>query len=311
MRGGRDDAHGRLTGAALKRLGSACGGRRRLRGWGGVGAMAAACALTPCFAAAAAARARRRRRAPAGRAGRRGAPRRSAARLRRTRRTEPAARRARTGRRSRRSRAAQGTRQADRRRRPEQLPLGLPRPERTGGELEGFDIDLVHAHRQGHPRRPGRRHVPGHPHQPAHRGDPERQGRHGRPHDDDHLRPAQAGRLLRRPTSRPASRCSPRGAPTITGYDDIARAARGSARRRAPPRTTQLTEDRARAASSTPPPTSTLTVPNQLDCLVRLQLGEVDAVVTDNALAAEPGRPGPDGRAQGRAVHRRSTTAWR
>ncbi|MGR8010519.1 glutamate ABC transporter substrate-binding protein [Streptomyces hypolithicus] len=29
-----------------------------------------------------------------------------------------------------------------------------------------------------------------------------------------------------------------------------------------------------------------LTVANQLDCLVRLQLGEVDAVVTDNALAA-------------------------
>ncbi|MEU8351710.1 glutamate ABC transporter substrate-binding protein [Streptomyces sp. NPDC048845] len=29
-----------------------------------------------------------------------------------------------------------------------------------------------------------------------------------------------------------------------------------------------------------------VTVPNQLDCLVRLQLGEVDAVVTDNALAA-------------------------
>ncbi|HET6860387.1 MAG TPA: transporter substrate-binding domain-containing protein, partial [Streptomyces sp.] len=28
------------------------------------------------------------------------------------------------------------------------------------------------------------------------------------------------------------------------------------------------------------------TVSNQLDCLVRLQLGEVDAVVTDNALAA-------------------------
>ncbi|MBP2582220.1 polar amino acid transport system substrate-binding protein [Streptomyces sp. PvR006] len=29
-----------------------------------------------------------------------------------------------------------------------------------------------------------------------------------------------------------------------------------------------------------------LTVPNQLDCLARLQMGEVDAVVTDNALAA-------------------------
>jgi polar amino acid transport system substrate-binding protein len=29
-----------------------------------------------------------------------------------------------------------------------------------------------------------------------------------------------------------------------------------------------------------------MTVPNQLDCLVRLQLGQVDAVITDNALAA-------------------------
>ncbi|MEU1216859.1 glutamate ABC transporter substrate-binding protein [Streptomyces sp. NPDC005790] len=36
----------------------------------------------------------------------------------------------------------------------------------------------------------------------------------------------------------------------------------------------------------TPRDEDQLTVPNQLDCLVRLQLGEVDAVVTDNALAA-------------------------
>ncbi|MFC8535252.1 glutamate ABC transporter substrate-binding protein [Streptomyces sp. NPDC057249] len=36
----------------------------------------------------------------------------------------------------------------------------------------------------------------------------------------------------------------------------------------------------------TPADEDRLTVPNQLDCLVRLQLGEVDAVVTDNALAA-------------------------
>ncbi|WP_299527525.1 glutamate ABC transporter substrate-binding protein [uncultured Streptomyces sp.] len=36
----------------------------------------------------------------------------------------------------------------------------------------------------------------------------------------------------------------------------------------------------------TPRDEDLLTVPNQLDCLVRLQLGEVDAVVTDNALAA-------------------------
>ncbi|GHA69636.1 glutamate ABC transporter substrate-binding protein [Streptomyces termitum] len=36
----------------------------------------------------------------------------------------------------------------------------------------------------------------------------------------------------------------------------------------------------------TPADRDLLTVPNQLDCLARLQLGEVDAVVTDNALAA-------------------------
>lgn len=36
----------------------------------------------------------------------------------------------------------------------------------------------------------------------------------------------------------------------------------------------------------TPRDEDKLTVPNQLDCLVRLQLGEVDAIVTDNALAA-------------------------
>ncbi|MFC8076298.1 glutamate ABC transporter substrate-binding protein [Streptomyces sp. NPDC057307] len=36
----------------------------------------------------------------------------------------------------------------------------------------------------------------------------------------------------------------------------------------------------------TPRDEDQLTVPNQLDCLVRLQMGEVDAIVTDNALAA-------------------------
>ncbi|GHG00662.1 glutamate ABC transporter substrate-binding protein [Streptomyces filamentosus] len=36
----------------------------------------------------------------------------------------------------------------------------------------------------------------------------------------------------------------------------------------------------------TPADRNLLTVPNQLDCLARLQMGEVDAVVTDNALAA-------------------------
>ncbi|MCK8676796.1 glutamate ABC transporter substrate-binding protein [Streptomyces lichenis] len=43
-----------------------------------------------------------------------------------------------------------------------------------------------------------------------------------------------------------------------------------------------------------------LTVPNQLDCLVRLQLGEVDAVVTDNALAAGQAAQDPAVRLKGR-----------
>ncbi|MFH8368885.1 glutamate ABC transporter substrate-binding protein [Streptomyces sp. NPDC018031] len=63
----------------------------------------------------------------------------------------------------------------------------------------------------------------------------------------------------------------------ITGYDGSLRgrrvcAARGSTAE------AELTKD-SHGARVVP-------VPNQLDCLVRLQLGEVDAVVTDNALAA-------------------------
>ncbi|MEU3056958.1 glutamate ABC transporter substrate-binding protein [Streptomyces griseus] len=44
-----------------------------------------------------------------------------------------------------------------------------------------------------------------------------------------------------------------------------------------------------------------LTVPNQLDCLVRLQLGEVDAVVTDNALAAGQAAQDPAVELKGKA----------
>ncbi|MFD3779655.1 glutamate ABC transporter substrate-binding protein [Streptomyces sp. NPDC058612] len=69
---------------------------------------------------------------------------------------------------------------------------------------------------------------------------------------------------------------APKGSP-ITGYD------------------TSLKDKRiCFAAGSTAEATLTaqsygsvpVTVPNQLDCLVRLQLGEVDGIVTDNALAA-------------------------
>ncbi|MEU9117561.1 glutamate ABC transporter substrate-binding protein [Streptomyces sp. NPDC048483] len=43
-----------------------------------------------------------------------------------------------------------------------------------------------------------------------------------------------------------------------------------------------------------------LTVPNQLDCLVRLQLGQADAVVTDNALAAGQAAQDPTVELKGR-----------
>ncbi|UZJ31346.1 glutamate ABC transporter substrate-binding protein [Streptomyces endophytica] len=43
-----------------------------------------------------------------------------------------------------------------------------------------------------------------------------------------------------------------------------------------------------------------LTVPNQLDCLVRLQLGQADAVVTDNALAAAQAAQDPAVELKGR-----------
>lgn len=69
---------------------------------------------------------------------------------------------------------------------------------------------------------------------------------------------------------------APRGSP-ITGYDTSLKDKRicfasGS---------TAETTLKAQSYGSVP-----VTVPNQLDCLVRLQLGEVDGIVTDNALAA-------------------------
>ncbi|MFC9931726.1 glutamate ABC transporter substrate-binding protein [Streptomyces sp. NPDC127190] len=55
---------------------------------------------------------------------------------------------------------------------------------------------------------------------------------------------------------------------------------------------TKLSEDRKTGVLPASTDIST-TVPNQLDCLVRLQLGEVDAVVTDGALAASQAAQDP------------------
>ncbi|GGS71898.1 glutamate ABC transporter substrate-binding protein [Streptomyces griseoviridis] len=78
---------------------------------------------------------------------------------------------------------------------------------------------------------------------------------------------------------------------TITGYDGtlagkrICTAAGSTA-------LSQLTADRA-AGKLVASADLSVTVPSQLDCLVRLQLGEVDAVVTDGALAASQAAQDP------------------
>jgi polar amino acid transport system substrate-binding protein len=83
---------------------------------------------------------------------------------------------------------------------------------------------------------------------------------------------------------------APRSSP-ITGYDGslagkkICTAAGSTAH-------STLEQDRA-DGDLVPSADLGTTVPNQLDCLVRLQLGEVDAVVTDRALAASQAAQDP------------------
>ncbi|MFJ4692153.1 glutamate ABC transporter substrate-binding protein [Streptomyces sp. NPDC088766] len=80
-------------------------------------------------------------------------------------------------------------------------------------------------------------------------------------------------------------------ASTVTGYDGtlakkrICTAAGSTASAR-------LTDD-VKAGKLPATADISTTVPNQLDCLVRLQLGEVDAVVTDGALAASQAAQDP------------------
>ncbi|RSS70303.1 glutamate ABC transporter substrate-binding protein [Streptomyces sp. WAC06614] len=82
---------------------------------------------------------------------------------------------------------------------------------------------------------------------------------------------------------------------TITGFDDSLRGRRVCA----------ASGSIAEAALTREPHGSHLvTVPNQLDCLVRLQLGEVDGVVTDNALAAGQAAQDPKVRLVGKPFTR-------
>ncbi|MEV5429237.1 glutamate ABC transporter substrate-binding protein [Streptomyces sp. NPDC052701] len=77
----------------------------------------------------------------------------------------------------------------------------------------------------------------------------------------------------------------------VTGYDDTLAGKRICTAQGSTANGT-LVEDRRTGGLPASADLST-TVPNQLDCLVRLQLGEVDAVVTDGALAASQAAQDP------------------
>jgi polar amino acid transport system substrate-binding protein len=169
---------------------------------------------------------------------------------------------------------------------------GYRDPNSTGksGELEGFDIDLAHRIAQeilGDPKAVVFRAIP-----TNQRIDQVEEGR-----VDMVVRTMTitCDRLDHVAFSAPYFKTgqqvlAPRKS-DITGYDDTLAgkkvcSATGS---------TALSQLRADRADGRIPASTdiSVTVPNQLDCLVKLQLGEVDAVVTDGALAASQAAQDP------------------
>lgn len=175
---------------------------------------------------------------------------------------------------------------------------GYRDPNRSGSsELEGFDIDLA--------RRIARE-ILGDPDAVVFRAIPTNQRteaiRSGRVDMVVRTMTITCDRLRQVAFSAPYFRTgqqvlAPRKS-DITGYDDTLAhkrvcSATGSTA------LTQLTADRG--SGRIPPSTDiSVTVPNQLDCLVRLQLGQVDAVVTDGALAASQAAQDPTVELKGR-----------
>lgn len=81
---------------------------------------------------------------------------------------------------------------------PEQLPLGLPQPDRRGQPPRRLRHRPGQGHRQGHPGRRERGHLPGHPDQSAHPRPPGGARRHRRADHDHQLQAAGGRRLLDR-----------------------------------------------------------------------------------------------------------------
>ncbi|MEU0333310.1 glutamate ABC transporter substrate-binding protein [Streptomyces sp. NPDC006193] len=167
---------------------------------------------------------------------------------------------------------------------------GYRNPNTKGAELEGFDIDLVHRIAQdilGDPDAVQFKAIPTSRRIPAIED--------GRVDMVVRTMTITCDRLRHVAFSAPYFRTgqqvlAPKSSP-VTGYDGslagkrVCTAAGSTAY-------AKLAADRKAGRLPASTDLST-TVPNQLDCLVRLQLGEVDAVVTDGALAASQAAQDP------------------
>jgi polar amino acid transport system substrate-binding protein len=167
---------------------------------------------------------------------------------------------------------------------------GYRNPNTEGAELEGFDIDLVHriaADILGDPDAVQFKAIPTSQRIPA--------IQNGRVDMVVRTMTITCDRLNQVAFSAPYFKTgqqvlAPKSS-SITGYDDslahkkVCTAAGSTA-------LAKLDADRKSGRLPASTDLST-TVPNQLDCLVRLQLGEVDAVVTDGALAASQAAQDP------------------
>ncbi|WP_310430910.1 glutamate ABC transporter substrate-binding protein [Streptomyces sp. 3330] len=167
---------------------------------------------------------------------------------------------------------------------------GYRDPNNTGAELEGFDIDLVHRIAQdilGDPNAVQFKAIPTNQRIPA--------IQEGRVDMVVRTMTISCTRLddvaFSAPYFKTGQQVLAPKSSTIKGYDDtLARqkvcTATGSTAN------AQLVDDK-KAGRIPASVVIAAPVPNQLDCLVRLQLGEVDAVVTDGALAASQAAQDP------------------
>ncbi|GHI07642.1 sugar-binding protein [Streptomyces cellostaticus] len=175
---------------------------------------------------------------------------------------------------------------------------GYRNPNTEGAELEGFDIDLVHRIAQD---------ILGDPDAVQFKAIPTSQRisaiQDGRVDMVVRTMTITCKRLADVAFSAPYFKTgqqvlAPKSS-SVTGYDDtlahkkICTASGSTAY-------SKLKADRDKGSLPASADIST-TVPNQLDCLVRLQLGEVDAVVTDGALAASQAAQDPTVELKGKA----------